>query len=591
MTLLLNNDTLCHAMRSCLLLLLLPLLFNSAQAQINPPELLCVKNDTLFWETPVNTCGAFQQYTIFVSDNIAGPYEVLTAITNPNTTSFFHANAGTNIRHYYMVTEADCPGQTQLSSDTLDNRIPLAGLIRYVSVRGNDVEIGWEASTSPEVFAYIISKNTPAGTTIIDTVFNGTTYLDTNANPAEAPETYFVVAIDRCGNNSLIPPPHSTMLLEGMGASACDRTVQLNWGQYRNWANPIAKYEILVSENGSAPRLVGETGGNTTNFTFQNAGADVEYCFVVRAVEAVTGNIASSNEVCLTLDVIPGITELIVTNATVLPDNTVRMTWVWNPNAALRRVEVQRAAAGGAFANVQAETPAMPLRRENTFDSASANPGQGPVSYRIRTTDECDANVISNAVATIFLQAQSQGLTGENLLRWTDYENEYASDFRYELYRQTSGATPVLIAEYPPGMNEHTDLVDVNDPIQASACYFVLTKATLTFADGQTASVESRSNVACTAQEAELFIPNAFVPGGVNRIFRPVLQFGQPASYRMVIYDRWGGKLFESQNIETGWNGRSDSRELPQGAYTYHIRLTQVNGKVIERAGLVMLIR
>lgn len=568
------------------MVVLFMLVFANLQAQdFFAPDFLCVTNDTLRWNLPPAECSDFNNYTIFASQNMDGPYAELTVITDPQQTQFFHANAGNDVWFYYLTADINCNGRTNVSSDTLDNRIPEAGLMRYVSVRGEDVEIGWEPSPSPEVFAYIISKNTASGTAIIDTVFGGNTYLDTTAMLSEGPETYFVVAIDQCGNNSLIPPPHTTMLLEGMGASACDRTVDLSWDLYRNWENPIDRHEIWVSENGGTPYKAGEAAGSATAYTFQNAGADIAYCFTVRAVEAGTGNTASTNEVCLTLDVIPGVSELVVTNVSVTPDNAVNVAWIWNENAEIERAEVQRS---GSTINSQMPTP--PLSRNNTFLDEGADPAQGSISYQIRTTDACDAVVTSNTVSTIFLQAQTQDLNN-NFLTWSDYQNENATTVTYELYRQTASGAPTLLTTYPLGTNEHIDGIDPNDPEQASACYFILTKATITLRDGSTLEVESRSNVACVSQDSELFIPNAFVPDGVNREFRPVLQFGLPADYAMVIYDRWGGVLFETQSIEQGWNGRKNGNPLPQGVYTYHIKLTQTGGKVIERAGTFVLLR
>ncbi|MBK7872077.1 MAG: hypothetical protein IPJ74_16070 [Saprospiraceae bacterium] len=40
---------------------------DKTNAQIAAPELICVKNDTLFWNIPNNTCGAFRAYNIYFS--------------------------------------------------------------------------------------------------------------------------------------------------------------------------------------------------------------------------------------------------------------------------------------------------------------------------------------------------------------------------------------------------------------------------------------------------------------------------------------------------------------------------------------------
>lgn len=576
-----------------MLLLLLSFLFihiGKTDAQIQAPDLLCVKNDTLFWNTPVNNCGAFNAYTIYTSTNKSGPYQLLTSITNATQTSYFHENAGTATRYYYLQTDANCSGQAVLSSDTLDNRIPEAGKMRYVSVRGDDVEIGWEMSPSPEVFAYIVYKNTPSGTSIVDTVFTGITYVDTTANASETPETYYVVAIDRCGNNSLIPAPQTTMLLAAEGSSACERTANLSWNAYKNWSNPVEKYEILVSENGATPRLVGEAAGNATSFTFQNANAGINYCFTVRAVESGTGNTANSSEVCLTLDVVPGVTELVLANATITLNNDINLIWLWNNDAAINKVEILRTSGTANFSSIFSNAPQLPLERSNSFLDENVNPSIQSITYQVKTTDACNVSVQSNPVSTIFLEVQSRGNTGENLIRWTMYKNNFATDIVYELYRQTTNGTPVLVTTTNSGSTEFSDIIDPNNPDDANACYFVIAKTNLNLSDGSTLPVESRSNVACATQETKIYIPNAFAPNGVNREFKPILPFGQPENYELVIFDRWGSKVFETQNLDSGWDGTIIGKQAPQGIYVYQIRMT-VGGKVKEYAGSLLLVR
>ena len=59
----------------------------------------------------------------------------------------------------------------------------------------------------------------------------------------------------------------------------------------------------------------------------------------------------------------------------------------------------------------------------------------------------------------------------------------------------------------------------------------------------------------------------------------------------MSIWDRWGQKVFETNDINIGWTGRTGFQEYPQGVYTYKISLLQLNGRKVEETGVVMLIR
>ena len=46
-----------------------------------------------------------------------------------------------------------------------------------------------------------------------------------------------------------------------------------------------------------------------------------------------------------------------------------------------------------------------------------------------------------------------------------------------------------------------------------------------------------------------------------------------------------------SFEIENGWDGRKDGRDIPGGIYPYIIRLIQPSGDVLEEKGMVTLIR
>lgn len=82
-------------------------------------------------------------------------------------------------------------------------------------------------------------------------------------------------------------------------------------------------------------------------------------------------------------------------------------------------------------------------------------------------------------------------------------------------------------------------------------------------------------------RDFSLFMPNAFSPNGDgdNEDFKPVGQFTDLVSYEMKIYDRWGGKIFETKSVGTGWNGKYNNTadDLPVGVYIYEINYQAAN--------------
>jgi gliding motility-associated-like protein len=91
----------------------------------------------------------------------------------------------------------------------------------------------------------------------------------------------------------------------------------------------------------------------------------------------------------------------------------------------------------------------------------------------------------------------------------------------------------------------------------------------------------------------EFYIPNTFTPNGdlKNETFSGkgigIIQ------YEMSIFDRWGKKIFTTQNLEIGWDGKANngSEGAQQDIYVYTIVLTDVFNKLHNYVGSVALLR
>lgn len=90
-----------------------------------------------------------------------------------------------------------------------------------------------------------------------------------------------------------------------------------------------------------------------------------------------------------------------------------------------------------------------------------------------------------------------------------------------------------------------------------------------------------------------IYVPNAFSPDGdgLNEIFKA--KGVDIVEFRMEIYNRWGEMVFESDDINTGWNGSSPNSDYyaPPGVYPYRIVAREHGGEVYEIQGHVTLIR
>jgi gliding motility-associated-like protein len=89
----------------------------------------------------------------------------------------------------------------------------------------------------------------------------------------------------------------------------------------------------------------------------------------------------------------------------------------------------------------------------------------------------------------------------------------------------------------------------------------------------------------------EVIIPSAFSPdgNGVNDFFLPSSEF--LTDYNMKIYNRWGELLFESNDLEKGWDGNYLNEAAQEGVYIYIIRVVGIDHKQLSRKGTFTLVR
>jgi len=306
---------------------------NYAAAQVLPPDFVCVKSDTLLWNPANNACGDFVSYDIYFSEMKEGPYTLLTSISDQAQNKFFHANPLDLTLYYYLESNHNCPGQSFLQSDTLNNRSPEIPTVTSLAVFGNNVEISWEESNSPQTSGYIVYRVIDGATVPIDTVFTSLSYLDVNANPLNQVETYFVLALDPCGNTSLFGDPQSTYMLDSE-IIECLQEINISWIPTENFPNGIASQEIWVSENGASPVLNGRVDGSTDNYSLPDVIEGTEYCIFVRAISNGEGFEVSTNTVCLTPTVLRPVTDLYFSNLDVQNNGNVEIEWIWNEDAA-----------------------------------------------------------------------------------------------------------------------------------------------------------------------------------------------------------------------------------------------------------------
>lgn len=90
-----------------------------------------------------------------------------------------------------------------------------------------------------------------------------------------------------------------------------------------------------------------------------------------------------------------------------------------------------------------------------------------------------------------------------------------------------------------------------------------------------------------------LYIPNIFSPNGDGKNEFFYLNAEGYTSYHLVICNRWGEKLFESNDSKVLWNGKINNTgaDVPDGTYYYIFSANDPGGKPYKTHGYLTLIR
>ena len=578
-------------LRFLFLFIILNIVPLATQAQIAAPNFRCVKRDTLIWDVPTVGCATISGYEIYAARNINGPYQLLATIATGSQTRYFHNNTEGGNWYYYMETIANCAGQTRRQSDTLDNQPPSITAILTVNVVDpKTVEIRWRRNPSPEVRGYIIYKKTSSGVIPIENIQSrdSVRYLDTQASPTTKIEEYQVLAVDGCGNTSLFDVNHQSILVKTT-QNKCEQSILLRWNIYKNWANPIARQEIWIGVEGRNPTLFTSVSPKDSVYLYKNAKNKTKYLFYVKAVESVTNISAKSNDTILVANVLDPVKELILKNVTITNSNQVELAWRWNKSASIDSFQILRRRVDTAWQVIFKGKPAFPLDEEVYFTDTKINPSARKYEYRIETIDECKTHRNSNYMSTLFMTAFPQTIA-KNRIRWETLTGDSIVVKEYQPYRIIKGVatavgTPIDIS----APQEYVDLTTVGEP---QICYKMAVNYRYKLGDGSYEDASSYSQTICLSQFTNVFMPNAFTPGGANPEFKPVFTFSENITeYVMFILDRWGSILFETKTPTDGWDGTRNGNELPQGTYSYIVRLKQASGGLREEKGIVVLIR
>ncbi len=206
------------------------------------------------------------------------------------------------------------------------------------------------------------------------------------------------------------------------------------------------------------------------------------------------------------------------------------------------------------------------------LDSATVAPVSS-TSYIVIATDHCGISISDTVTVTISPIA-------------ADFSYSFITNQSVHFQNQSTGAISYLW-NFGDGSQDSTSTED-------SPIHNYINDGTYTVMLISTNSEDCSDTVyqsVIVLPDFYFYFPNAFTPNasGRNDLF---MGYGVGIKkYNMKIYNRWGEKLFETEDLYTGWDGTYMGQKAPSAVYAVIFDLEGYHFEVARRIGSITLVR
>ncbi|SMC77525.1 Ig-like domain-containing protein [Pedobacter africanus] len=487
------------------------------------------------------------------------------AFTGANVTA---AGLAATTRYYVTVSGtgvcANLPGSAKIVTITVNllPNVPIIGTAGTAICSGDGTVLSVQ---NPQVGVNYEWYDAATGGTLVNT---GTTFT---INALSATKDYYVQATSASGCGSatgrvkvtvtVTPKPLPPSVVSGTVNTCIGSTAALSV------ANPVAG----VTYNWYATATSTAILGSGANFTTPQISTTTATFYV----EARSGNCTSTSRTPVVVNAgdlpVPPVSVSGASDPLCPGSRTVLS--VNNPNASLKYAwyDVQTGGTALAEGNIF-NVPA--LNTTTVYYVASINLLTGCVST---TRTAVTVTVLTKLAAPV---VSVQGVTATSV---TFVWNAVPGATAYEV-SVDGGLTWIAPSSGAAGISHVVNGLQPNQKVNIR----VRAKGQL---DCQLSDAGSIDGTADNPLGNTIFVPNTFTPNndGKNDI---LYVYGNTiAKMRLRVYNQWGQFLYESLNIQNGWDGTHKGDMQPNGVYVYYLEAEFNDGTKTTKKGTITLLR
>ena len=475
--------------------------------------------------------------------------------------------------------------------------IPTLDSVSVVSVGNNQYPtLGISPAYSEDVACFVVYIRPNGGTyTDIDTLCTAntpTTYTDVNVDATTGPQEFSIASLDSCGNIGTIAFNSQKTICATASYTTCGHeiTSTIRWTPYINMVTGVNRYEVFCTVGGVTTSI-----GNTTDtfFSQYNLLPSTTYIYYVRAHsnghtiagKDTASSTSSSFNITTSVNIEP--TFIYLKNVTVNAQQTIDISWHVLKTDPIGGFNIYRSTSQNSSYSLIKNLPFTTNVGDYSYTDNNVNTHTTAYYYFIDVLDNVCSNPVirSDTSNSILLNAvPTPNLTAT--LTWNNYAKYAGSVTGYNIYRSINGSYG-NIAFVPTGT---TNFVDDLSPYTDKEGMFLYYVEAVEGTPDSLGLQTSQSNFDTVYVDANLYIPNSFVPSslsGPNKVFLPIGSFIDNSDYILTIYNRWGAKIYSTTDPNQGWDGGGHE----EAVYAYTVQYKTSIGEYRQRSGTVNLIR
>jgi gliding motility-associated-like protein len=215
------------------------------------------------------------------------------------------------------------------------------------------------------------------------------------------------------------------------------------------------------------------------------------------------------------------------------------------------------------------------------FIDINSKPNLESEFYKIGYLDRCkNESELSKEIGNVLLKSNNK-----ELLTWSSsipFGND--SIFKYEvIYYDENSNAPLIIFARPK--NKLSDIINYS--------YFE-NKAILRLKIYGNSGTESFSNFVTIPITPQFYIPEVFSPNNdfLNDELMVKGKFARVIDFKWEIYNKWGEKIFMTNDKNVGWNGKKHQINIKNtDIFTFILEITLDNQEKIKKAGQIQILK